>query len=368
MTTHRTDRVLSVGQPIVPDPVRLAALMGESLAAGWLTNGGPLHQRLERAIAPRLGGGSIGLVSSGTMALMVALRLGDLPPGAEIITPAISFAATAQAIAWCGFRPVFADVDPDTLTLCPDAARAAITPRTAAILPVHFLGHPCDLDGLAAVARDAGLWLAYDAAHAFGLTVQGRAISEWGDASAFSFHATKLFHTGEGGAVVLPPPGQTQRIARLRNFGLSNGRMAGPGINAKLPESAAAMGLAVLPELDAEIAARGRLRAAYDAALPGMGQHRARAGVSDSLLYYALRLPPARRASAVAALADARILARDTFPLLCGPGTCFPDAPIITARTEPTAPTVAPQVMALPFHGGVTDTDVARIGAILRGL
>lgn len=364
------ERVISVGQPLLPDPAVLSGLMDEVLAAGWLTNMGPLHGRLERALAPRMGGGALRLVSSGTMALMVALRLGGLPAGAEIITSPLSFAATVQAITWCGFRPVFADIDPLSLTLCPRAVEAAITPRTAAILPVHFMGQPCAVERLGDLAWRRGLWLVYDAAHAFGLSLNGRPIAQWGDASAFSLHATKLMHCGEGGAVVLPDPGTGARhLGRLRNFGLEAGRMVTDGTNAKLSESQAAMGLAVLPLLEAEITARQQLRRLYDAGLAGLkgaGPLPLQPGASEGLLYYGLRLPPARRRAVMTALAAQGVLARDHFPMLCGPGTCLPKARIISTRPDPVAPRLGPGLIALPFHGRVGADDVARICAILR--
>ena len=134
--------MITIGDPMRPDPARLAALMAEAIAAGWFSNGGPLHFRLEQALTDLVGAPHLNLLSSGTMALMMALRLGGLPEGAEVITPPLSFAATVQAIAWCGFRPVFAGVSPDTLTLCPRAVEAAITPRSAVILGGHFLDVP----------------------------------------------------------------------------------------------------------------------------------------------------------------------------------------------------------------------------------
>jgi len=361
--------VVTVGSPMRPDPARLAALMAEAISAGWFSNGGMLHYRLEQALARdhAAPGQTLALVSSGTMALMLALRLGNLPEGAEVITSPLSFAATVQAIAWCGFRPVFADVDPDTLTLCPRAAEAAVTPRTAAILPVHFLGTPCDTAGLQSVAQRHGLWLAYDAAHAFGVAVDGRPIGAFGDATAFSLHATKMLHTGEGGFVVAD--GEAAPLRRLRNFGLEGGRMTGPGINAKLSEAQAALGLALLPDLPAESAARHALRQRYDAALAGVTGVRLpvpQPGTSAALTCYALRMPPALRARAHAALAEAQVLARDHFPLLCGPGTPWPQARIVTTALGPLAPDLGPEVLLLPFHGRVTESQADHITAILR--
>lgn len=359
--------IVTIGAPMLPDPVRLAGLMNEIIESGWFTNCGSLHNRLEQALAGIAGNRPLQLVSSGTMALMQALRLGNLPEGAEVITSPLSFAATVQAIAWCGFRPIFADVDPETLTLCPRAVEAAVTPRTAAILPVHLLGVPCDVEGLDQVARRHGLWLAYDAAHAFGLTLSGRPIADHGDATAFSLNATKVLHTGEGGFVVTRDSSEAERLSMSRNFGLKAGQMVGQGTNGKLSEAHAAIGLALLPDLPAEIAARERLRASYDAVfsdLPGLRIQPTRKGASDGLTMYALRLPPSRRDQLHHELAQQGIRTRNGFPVLCGPGTAWPDAPIATASSAPVAPVVGPEVICLPFHARVTPAHVAQMADI----
>lgn len=359
---------LVFGAPMIPDPARLAKITAEALSSGWLTNGGALHLQLEQALAADAApGDAVSLVSSGTMALLLGLGLGKLPPGSEVITTPLSFAATAQAIAWGGLVPVFADVDPVTLTLCPRAVEAAITPRTSAILPVHFLGVPCDVGALGAIAQRHGLWLLYDAAHAFGVTYKDQPIGHFGDASAFSLHATKILHTGEGG-FVMTRADRAGELRRMRNFGLEGGRPTGRGLNGKMSELNAAMGLALLPDLPAELATRQSLRHAYDAALTGIAGlrlHATRAGASESLGYYTLRLPPDRRARLHAALAQQGIFARDHFPLLCGPGTFWQDAEIVTRDGgAPIAPQVGPEVLCLPLHGRVTLADVARIGRI----
>lgn len=357
------------GAPMLPDPARLAGLTAEALGAAWLTNGGLLHMRLERALsALQAPGDAVSLTSSGTMALTLALMLGRLPPGAEVITTPLTFAATAQAIASLGLVPVFADVEPGRLTLCPHAAEAAITPRTAAILPVHFLGVPCDVAGLVAVARRHSLWLVYDAAHAFGVGVEGLPIGHFGDATVFSLHATKLLHTAEGGYVVTRGD-QARALRRLRNFGLEQGRATGPGLNGKLSELHAAMGLALLPDLDAELAARQALRRAYDSAFTGLPGLRLHAAAGDCPGYYALRLAPDLRARLVLALAEARIFARDPFPLLVAPGSYWAGSPIVTCdAAPPVAPQVAPEILCLPFHGRITLAEVERITGVITAV
>ena len=367
--TARADPMI-FGAPMIPDAARLTALMAETLAAGWFSNGGALHMRLEQALTGRQRPeDAVALASSGTMALMLALKLGGLKPGGEVITSPLGFAATAQAIEWCGLVPVFADVEPETLTLCPLAARAAMTPRTVAILPVHMLGVPCDVWAFDRLCREHGLWLAYDAAHAFDIVLDGQPIGSFGDCSAFSLHATKILHTGEGGFVVARRA-QVDSLRQLRNFGFRNGRAAGPGINGKMSELNAAMGLALLPDLAAEVATRKALRLVYDAALagvPGLRLHRQRPEASVSAGYYTLRLAPAARARLHAALAEAGIMARDHFPLLCGPGTPWPSAQIVTGGVgPPVAPALAPEILCLPLHGRLSASAAAHIAGVVR--
>lgn len=364
--------IVTFGAPMLPDPARLKGLVDQVLASGWLSNGGPLHLQLEQALAEhQLAGDVVALTSSGTMALMLALGLGNLPTGAEVITTPLTFAATAQAIAWSGLTPVFADVDPITLNLCPQAVKAAITPRTAAILPVHFLGVPCDVSSLADIARSQGLWLVYDAAHAFGVTVQDQPIGHFGDCSAFSLHATKVLNTGEGGFVVTRSE-HARELRRLRNFGLDQGVPATRGLNGKMSELHAAMGLALLPDLPAEIEARKALRHTFDTELdgvPGLHIHRAPTGSSASLGYYALRLAPSSRAALHVLLAENGILARDHFPLLCGPDTFWRGSVIVTKDgSAPVAPEVGPEILCLPLHGRVGPQVAATVGNLARTL
>lgn len=355
------------GTPMLPDPERLSALMAEAIATGWLSNGGILAERLERALRTHLDSDSAALVSSGTMALMMALRLGGLPEGAEVITTPLSFPATVQAIRWCGFTPVFADVEPDTLSLCPESTAAAITPRTAAILPVHLLGVPCDTGAFAALAAAHGLWLVYDAAQAFEISWQGKPLAHFGNAAALSLHATKLLNTGEGGVLVTQGAKVARHARQMRNFGLKSGQMRGAGINGKMSEVQAALGLALLPHLAQEIAARRTLRAHYRDALSGIAPAQpTRTGASESLLAYAIRIAPERRDAAREALARAHVLTGNHFPLLCGPKTDLPEHRIISAAGAPVAPRVAGEVLRLPLHGRMTESDIDRIAGALR--
>jgi dTDP-4-amino-4,6-dideoxygalactose transaminase len=360
---------LVFGRPILPPRDRLFDLIGQALDNKFLTNGGPLQQNLEQALQSQMGA-KVCLVSSGTMALMMALQLGNLPAKAEVITPPLSFAASVQSITWCGFKPVFADVEPDYPTLCAQAVERAITPQTAAILAVHFQGLACDVPALEAVARKHGLWLVFDAAQTPDILRDGQNLCLAGDATAFSLHATKLLHSAEGGGVVTRNLAAAERLRLMRNFGLKDGRMADLGNNGKLSELHAAVALAVAPQIEVEMHFRQRLRRLYDEGLRDLTTIRTlrpRPGTTESALYYTLSMPSALQQRAVQSLRDQRIWARDHFPLLCGPGTYFDKARIVTLQDGASnAERLAPRYMSLPLNSEVSDMDALRIVQTLR--
>ncbi len=232
----------------------------------WLTNDGPMLGRFQTRLSETLGipENRLALFVNGTLALEIVYQtLGLNVPGAEVITTPFTFVATSHAIRRVGATPVFADVDPDTLCLTPEAAERCITDRTRAIVPVHVYGHPCDVEGFAKLAAKYDLRLIYDAAHAFGETIDGRSIAEWGDASMFSFHATKLFHSIEGGLVAFRKPEHKPAMEHLRNFAITSETTCDDvGTNAKMNEFAALMGLCCLDVLPDLLAHR---KAIYDA-------------------------------------------------------------------------------------------------------
>lgn len=224
-----------------------------------LSNGGPFHCRFEQALAEHLGVPHVSLFTNATIALVTALQA--LRIGGEVITTPYSFVATTHALRWNGIEPVFADVDPRTLNLDPDAVEAAITPRTTAIVPVHCYGTPCDVDRLQRIADDYNLKIIYDAAHAFGVRVRRgddwSSVLRFGDLSVLSFHATKVFNTFEGGAIISPDARTKQHIDHLKNFGFVNETtVVATGINGKMSEFNAALGLVQLGHVDRAIARR----------------------------------------------------------------------------------------------------------------
>ena len=258
-----------VTKPYLPPLEDYTAGLRSIWDAAWLTNGGPMLEKYQQALEHYLGHPNLCLLVNGTLALQVALKAFGL--GGEVITTPFTFAATTHAIWWNRLQPVFADIEPDYYTLDPASVEAAVTPRTSAILAVHVFGHPCRLEALAEIARRHHLKLIYDAAHAFGVTVHGRSIAHFGDVSMFSFHATKPYHSIEGGLLTFADPGLKPLFNQLKNFGIvSEDEIAGPGTNAKMNEFQALMGLTVLPHLKEVVAARARAAQAYRERLAGI--------------------------------------------------------------------------------------------------
>ncbi len=253
---------IHVTRPFLPPYDQFCDGLKEIWDNRWLTNNGPIHQRFERRLAEYLRCANVALFNNGTLALQIGLQ--GLGISGEVITTPFSFVATTHALYWNRIRPVFVDIEPDYYTIDPSRVEAAITPWTTAILAVHVYGHPCDLDSLADIARRHELKLIYDAAHAFGVEVDGRSIGEFGDLSMFSFHATKTFHTLEGGMLVFPDPALKNTFEYLRNFGFQGEiEVVMPGTNAKMNEIQALMGESILPHMPAILAARRTIADRY---------------------------------------------------------------------------------------------------------
>jgi len=231
-----------VGRPNIPDPRPFFDRMQGVFERGWLSNDGPLVREFEKRLAAISGAKHAVAVANATLGLEIAARA--LGFHGEVIVPAFTFVATAHALTWQGMEPVFADIDPETHTLSADRVREAITPRTTGIVPVHLWGHACDIDGLVGAARDHGLKILFDGSHSLFATYHGRPIGEFGDATVFSFHATKFINSFEGGAIVTSDDELADRCRRLRNFGFTGyDQVDDLGINGKMHEASAAMGL-----------------------------------------------------------------------------------------------------------------------------
>lgn len=251
-----------VTQPAMPALTEFIPYLEQIWSTRILTNNGPFHHQLEDALRDYLGVGHISLFTNGTIALVTALQA--LRITGEVITTPYSFVATAHSLLWNGIKPVFVDIDPDTLNLDPGRIEAAITPQTTAIMPVHCYGHACDVDGIQKIADNYGLKVIYDAAHAFGVQGPSGPILSSGDLSVLSFHATKVFSTFEGGAIVSPDERTKQRIDHLKNFGfVDEVTVVAPGINGKMSEINAAFGLLQLKGIDEALKRRHAIDARY---------------------------------------------------------------------------------------------------------
>ena len=264
-----TKKIITVTSPLLPDINEFTKSLKEIWESKWITNNGLFHKKLERALAEYLKVPYVSLFTNGTLPLLTALQA--LRITGEVITTPYSFVATTHALWWNGIKPVFVDIDPATGNMDPEKIEAAITPRTTAILPVHVYGKPCDTEAIQTIADKYGLRVIYDAAHAFGVEIAGKSILNAGDMSTLSFHATKVFNTVEGGALVMHDEKTKQRIDYLKNFGFaSETEVVGPGINSKMDEIRSAYGLLNLKQVDDAIAARQRVAVAYREGLRGV--------------------------------------------------------------------------------------------------
>lgn len=265
--------MIPVTKPYLPNREKLDAYINGIYERNWLTNNGPLVQKLTHRLEHYLGVENLLLVSNGTLALQVAYRaLGINDPiegkAAEAITTPFTFVATASSLKWEGVEPIFVDIDPGSWNLDPKNIEAAITPQTRAIVPVHVFGNPCEVEAIQTIAEHHNLKVIYDAAHAFGVKYKGESVLKWGDAATLSFHATKVFHTIEGGAIIFKRKEDLEKAKLLINFGISGpDSISALGINAKMNEFNAAMGLCVLDEMERNLNARAAVWHHYEKAL-----------------------------------------------------------------------------------------------------
>jgi dTDP-4-amino-4,6-dideoxygalactose transaminase len=257
-----TQKPIYVTQPNLPPLEEFYPYLQQIWDNKILTNGGPFHQQLEQALCEYLGVKHLALFANATIALVTALQA--LRVTGEVITTPYSFVATAHSLLWNGIKPVFVDVNPHTLNIDPKKIEAAITPQTTAIMPVHCYGHPCDVEAIQKIADNYNLNVIYDAAHAFGVEDQDGSVLRHGDLSVLSFHATKVFNTFEGGAIICPDAKTKLRIDQLKNFGfVDEVTVVAPGINGKMSEINAAFGMLQLRDIDRAIARRKEIDATY---------------------------------------------------------------------------------------------------------
>ena len=264
-----SDKPILVTSPHLPPLEEFQAYLEDIWDRKWLTNNGKYHRELEQALCDYLNVPYISLFSNGTLALLTALQV--LRITGEVITTPYSFVATTHALWWNNIKPVFVDIEPHTFNLDPDKIEAAITPQTTAILPVHVYGNPCAVEQIKEIADTYGLKVIYDACHTFGVTINGVPVLQYGDLSVMSFHATKVYNTFEGGAIVCHDEATKKRIDYLKNFGFAGEtKVVAPGINAKMNEFQAALGVLQLKYIDKAIAQRKTIAEAYRNHLHGI--------------------------------------------------------------------------------------------------
>jgi dTDP-4-amino-4,6-dideoxygalactose transaminase len=352
---------------MLPPLNEYTALLQDVWDSGWLANGGEQHTALEAELSQWLQAKHLSLFNNGTIALVVACQA--LRLSGEVITTPFTFPATPHVLSWNNVTPVFADIDPDTLCIDPNCAETLVTNRTSGILGVHVYGTPCDVHALDTLSRNFGLRVAYDGAHAFGSQINGRAIATFGDATMFSFHATKLFHTAEGGALAVNDPDLKKRIDLLKNFGIKNeNEVVMPGINGKMSELQAALGRVVLRHVTAERERRTAVRRIYEerlAEMPGLRLHAVPFGVVDSLQYLVLRVNASEascnRDELHERLKHYNIITRKYFHPLCSDYSCYSQLPSASPHRLPNAYRVASEVLVLPLYGALANDDVHRI-------
>ncbi|WP_456099197.1 DegT/DnrJ/EryC1/StrS family aminotransferase [Prevotella histicola] len=365
--------IITVTSPLLPNLDEFTESLKEIWGSKWITNNGQFHQKLEAALAEYLKVPYVSLFTNGTLPLLTALQA--LRITGEVITTPYSFVATTHALWWNGIKPVFVDIDPSTGNIDPQKIEAAITPRTTAILPVHVYGKPCDTEAIQAIADKYGLKVIYDAAHAFGVEVNGESLLNAGDMSTLSFHATKVFNTIEGGAMVMHDEKTKQRIDYLKNFGFANEiEVVGPGINSKMDEIRSAYGLLNLKQVDAAIAARQKVAVAYRKALrnvDGISFWDDMSGVRHNYSYFPIFVDAEKygmtRDELYMKMKDQGIWGRRYFYPLISEFSTYRGLESSRSENLPNAHMMADTVICLPMHHALTEEEIDKIkNTILR--
>lgn len=360
--------MIPVTKPYLPDREKLKSYIDGIFERNWLTNNGPLVQELTQRLEDYLGVENLLLVSNGTSALQIAYRalgVSDASPDAqhEAISTPFTFIATASSLKWEGVQPVFADIDPKTWCLNPENIEAAITANTRAIVPVHVFGNACDVEAIDIIAQKHNLKVIYDASHAFGVNYKGESLLKHGDAATLSFHATKLFHSGEGGAVIFKRKEDLECAKKMTNFGI-----AGPesieelGINAKMNELQAAMGLCVLDEMEENRKARATVWHRYDQVLRKKLQTQSKSEVLDyNYAYFPVVFDSEERAVDVAAtLKENGVLARRYFYPSLESVECLGKM-----AAQPVSKDIASRILCLPIYSSLSMEIVDKITGIV---
>lgn len=362
---------ITVTSPLLPDLEEYNALLKDIWNRKWITNNGYYHQQLEKALAEYLGVEYISLFTNGTLPLITALQA--LRIQGEVITTPYSFVATTHAIWWNGLTPVFVDIDPRTGNIDPDKIEAAITPRTTAIMPVHVYGKPCDVERIDAIAKKYNLRVIYDAAHAFGVKKDGVSVLQYGDMSTLSFHATKVYNTIEGGALICRSKEMKEHIDNLKNFGFrGETTVVAPGINSKMDEMRAAYGLLNLKQVDAAIEARRQVAIRYREALRGVEGitfFDDMPGVRHNYSYFPIFVDEEKYGMSRDALYEKmktqNVLGRRYFYPLISTFSPYDKYASATPANLPNAHKLADSVICLPMHHALSNEDIEKVLEVL---
>lgn len=371
--------LITVTSPLLPPLEEFQSMVAEIYKSKWITNNGQFHKQLEAALAEYLKVPFISLFTNGTLPLLTALQA--LRITGEVITTPYSFVATTHSIWWNGCKPVFVDIDPMTGNIDPDKIEAAITPKTTAIMPVHCYGKPCDTKRIQEIADRYGLKVIYDAAHAFGVEENGESILNAGDMSTLSFHATKVYNTIEGGAMVMRDEKTKQRIDYLKNFGFAGETtVVGPGINSKMDEMRAAYGLLNLAQVDQAILRRKEVARRYVSVLKDVDGISMFPYMVDSLendvnwrhnyAYFPILIDAkvygTTRDALYEKMKDGNVLGRRYFYPLISEFSTYRGIESSRPENLPNAHKLANSVICLPMHHELSDRDIERILAFFK--
>ena len=356
-----------ISRPLTPDKDELFAEYEKILSSGWLTNNGSYLQEFEKQLSKFLEVDKCSVFCNGTLALQLAIQ--GLRLGGEVITTPFTFPATVHALYWNNIKPVFCDVDPKTYNIDVNKIESLITPNTTGILPVHVFGNPCDVFLIEKIANNYGLKVIYDSAHAFGVRYDGKAIGNFGNASMFSFHATKSFNTLEGGAITSPDASLITRLSFFKNFGIvDEEHIIGPGINGKMNEFQAAFGLLNLKKVNAEIEKRKALTKIYLEKLKkieGLSFQFFDSAVERNYQYFTIKVDSElfglSRDELHLALKKENIITRKYFYPLCSNYACYQAIPSASKDSLPEANKLSKSILSLPLYGELKEEEVFKI-------
>lgn len=363
---------IKVTSPLLPPLDEFTTMLEDIWQRRWVTNNGQYHQQLEKALAEYLKVPYISLFTNGTLPLLTALQALDIK--GEVITTPYSFVATTHAIWWNGCQPVFVDIEDETCGIDPDKIEAAITPRTTAIMPVHCYGHPVKMKRIQEIADHHGLKVIYDAAHAFGVEMDGESVLNAGNMSTLSFHATKVYNTLEGGAIIMHDKQTKQHMDYLKNFGFAGEtEVKAPGINSKVDEVRCAYGLLNLKLVDSAIAHRRRVAEIYREALrnvPGIRFYEDMPGVRHNYGYFPIFVDAKEygmtRDALYFKLQSAGVYGRRYFYPLISTFSPYRNLPSATPENLPVATRIANEVICLPMHHALSEDDIERVVSVVK--